>query len=276
MRKLLLLLAVVGTALFASAQTLPKPSPGAEVAQTVGATNIELNYSRPGVKGRTIFDKLVPFEKLWRFGANDATTITTEHSLFFEGQELKAGTYSVFAMPGKESWVVFFNTDTKATTDSYSDEKTVLKVEAKVSENSFTESLFIGFDNVKDESASIVALWEKTKVEIPFTVNTKENSIKNIEAAVKVGENLESVYYNAANYYYGSAKDNKMALKYVEKSLKEGENYRNLFLQGRIMYDLGKKDDGIKYTKKALKLAEKDGSVGYQNFIKGTLDKWTK
>lgn len=126
MKKLLLLLAVAGTTFYASAQTLPKPSPEAEVEQLIGATEIELNYSRPGVKNRKVFGELVPFDKLWRFGANAATTISTEHSLFFQGKELKAGTYSVFAVPNKTTWEIIFNTDTKATTDSYSSDKTVL------------------------------------------------------------------------------------------------------------------------------------------------------
>lgn len=136
--------------------------------------------------------------------------------------------------------------------------------------------MFIGFDNIKNESAEIIVLWEKTKVTIPFTLNTKENSIKNIEAAISEGEDLESVYYNAANFYFGSEKDYKTALKYVDESLKQGKNYRNLFLKGRIKYELGNEKEAISLTNSALKLAEKNASVGYQNFIKGTLSKWSK
>lgn len=276
MKKLLLLLALVGTTFYASAQTLPKPSPEAEVKQLVGATQIELKYSRPGVKERTVFGELVPFEELWRFGANAATNITTTHSMFFNGEELKAGTYSVFAIPSEESWKIIFNTDTKATTNSYSEEFTVLIVEGNVTENSFTESLFIGFDNIKNESADIIVLWENTKVVIPFSLNTKENAIKNIKDAISAGENLESVYYNAANFYYGSAKDFKIANKYVDQSLELGENYRNLFLKGRIMFELGKEKQAISFAKQALNIAEKEEAVGYQNFIKRTLEKWSK
>lgn len=276
MRKLLLLLAVAGTAFYASAQTLPKPSPAAEVEQQVGATDIEIEYSRPGVKGRTVFGELVPFEKLWRFGANSATTITTDHSLFFEGKELPAGTYSIFALPGKEAWKIMFNSEVDASAESYSDEKTVLTVAAKVSENSFTESFFIGFDNIKDESASIIVLWEKTKVELPFTVKTRDNSMKNIDEAIKKGEDLENVYYNSANYYYGAIKEYKGALNFIDQSLKLGENYRSLFLKGRILFEIGQKNEAITYANKALKFAEKEEAIGYQNFIKGTLEKWSK
>lgn len=276
MKKLTLLLAVAGSAFYASAQTLPKPSPSTEVEQQVGATTIELEYSRPGVKERDIFGDLVPFNKLWRFGANSATTISTDHSLFFDGQELKEGTYSVFAIPGKRIWKIMFNTDKKASAESYSEANTVLTVEGKVYENSYTESLFIGFDDIKDESASIVVLWDETKVDIPFTVKTKENSMRNIELAIKKGENLGSVYSNSANYYYGTLKDYKGALSYVDKSVALGQTYGNLFLKARIVYELGDKNEATNLANKAFTMAEKENAIGYLNFIKGTLEKWSK
>ena len=266
---------VAGTTLYASAQTLPKPSPGAEVEQTVGATEIQIEYSRPGVKGRTIFGDLVPFDKVWRFGANSATTIEIEHSLFIGGEELKAGTYSMFATPGKTSWTIVFNTDTKASSDSYDTKKDALRVITKPVENSFTETFTLGFDNISDTSANIVVLWENTKVAIPFTVNTKENSIANIKEAIKEGDDLNSVYNNAANFYYGTMKDNKTALEYVNKSISLKEDYRNLFLKARII-SATNKVEAVTIATKALELAKKDGSVGYQNFISGTIAKWNK
>lgn len=277
MKKLLSLLLMVGSVVYSNAQNLPKNSPKAEVKQIVGATTIQIDYSRPGVKERVIFGNLVPFEKVWRFGANSATTITSEHSLFFEGKELKAGTYSVFAFPGKKYWEIMFNSDTKATEQNYDKEKTVLTVKGKVTENSYTESLFIGFDNLKDESASIIALWEKTKVQIPFTLNTKENSIDNINEAIKKGKDLSSVYNNAANYYYSSLKDYKKALSFVEESLEQESNFRNLFMKARILYELGNKEEATKLAKNSLQMAiENEASQGYQNYISGTIEKWSK
>lgn len=275
MKNALLALIVAGTSCIANAQTLPKPSPGSEVEQTVGATEIEIEYSRPGVKGRTIFGGLVPYDKVWRFGANSATQISTEHSLFIGGVELKAGTYSMFAIPGKETWTIIFNSDLQASEATYTEKKDVLRVISKPVKNSFTESFTLGFDNLRDTSASIVVLWENTKVSIPFTVDTKANSIANIEAAEKKGEDLNSVYNNAANFYYSTMKDNTKALEYVNKSIALDENYRNLFLKARIISDT-KKDEAVILAKKAYELAKKTGSKGYQNFISGTIEKWTK
>lgn len=276
MKKLLLLLIGAGTAIYSSAQTLPKPSPGAEVEQQIGATEIEINYSRPGAKDRTVFGELVPFDKLWRFGANSATTISTEHTLIFEEGKLEAGTYAVFAIPNKDSWEIIFNTDTKASADDYNQEKDALRVKAAVSENAFTETFTLSFDNIRDESATFVVLWEKTKVAVDFKLNTKENSIANINEAVEKGEDLSSVYNNAANFYFSSLKDNKTALDYVNKSVELGADYRNLFLQARILAEQGKKDEALNIANKALDLAKENASIGYQNFISGTIEKWSK
>jgi len=276
MKKLLLLLIGAGTALYSSAQTLPKPSPHSEVEQMVGATEIEIVYSRPGVKDRTIFGELVPFNQLWRFGANGATTITTEHTLFFENGELQPGTYSIFAIPEEDHWQIIFNTDATASTDQYTESKDVFRIDVEAVEHSFTENFTIGFDNIRDASASLVAFWENTKIEVPFTVDTKGNAIKNINAAIEKGENLGTVFYNAANFYYSSLKDNDAALAYVNKSIAIEKNYRNLFLQARIMYDLGKKDEAIKIGNAAMDDATKNASKGYQGFISSTLAKWAK
>lgn len=275
MRKLSLLLLSVAAATFSFAQVLPKPSPTSELEQAVGATDIELEYSRPSVKDRKVFGELVPYEKLWRFGANSSTTIKTNHSLFFDGKELKAGTYSVFAIPNKDSWEIIFNTDKSASTDEYAEKNDALRVKAKAVENSFTESFTLNFDKLRDESASLVVLWEKLKVEIPFTVNTKENAAKNIADAIEKSD-IGKVYNNAANYYYGTLKDYKKALEFVEKSMTMKETYGNTFLKARVIYELGKKDEAVKLANKALEIAKADKATGYVNFIEGTLTKWAK
>lgn len=262
--------------MFSNAQKLPKPSPGAELEQMVGATEIEIEYSRPGVKDRVIFGELVPYGEVWRFGANSATTFSNEHSLFFETGELKAGKYAVFAIPNKDSWEVIFNTDTKAGAEEYTQDKDALRIKVNVVENSFTETFTLGFDKLRDESASFVALWENVKVEVPFTLKTKEDALSNINKAVAKGKDLKSVYSNAANYYYGTLKDYKTALDYVEKSINEEKDFGNLFLKSRILFESGKKDEAIKLAKTAYELSLTTASIGYQNFISGTIARWSK
>lgn len=276
MRKQFVMLAVIGAIVFsAQAQTLPKPSPTSEVEQEIGVAKVSLEYSRPGVKGRKIFGGLVPFGELWRFGANSSTKITTDESLYFGSNELKAGTYSVFAIPNKDTWEIIFNTDSKSGTADYTKDKDAFRVKAAVKENSFTETFTLGFDNIKNDAASLVVLWENVRVEVPFTLKTDESAKRNIAEAIKKGENLDKVYSSAANYYF-SNKDNKTALEYVEQSLKLKESYNALFLKARILKEQGNDKDALALANTALKLAEKENAKGFADFISGTLKQWSK
>lgn len=274
MKKIIVALAVALVAFTTNAQELPRPSPTGTVTQKVGVTDVTLEYSRPGAKNRKVFGELVPFDKLWRFGANSCTKITTTTSLYFGESELKAGTYSVFAIPGKDSWEIIFNTDTdQGGTEDYTKDKDALRVKATPKENSFTETYTLSIDNITDESASIAVLWEKTRVDIPFKVKTDELAKKNIDASIG---GIDKIYNNAANYYYGSLKDYKKALEYVDKSVATKETYGNLFLKARVIYELGKKEEAVKLANKALGIAKAADAKGYVNFIEGTLTKWAK
>ncbi len=279
MRKLSMMLALVSIiSLGVNAQTLPKPSPTGEVEQNIGVATVTLEYSRPGVKDRKIFGELLPYGELWRLGANACTKISTDEVLYFDNGQLAPGTYAMFAIPNSDgTWDIIFNSDTKqdGTTD-YSKDKDVLRVKAKAVENSFTETLTLGFDKIRNESASLVILWEKLRVDVPFTLKTDEAAKRNIDNAVKKGEKLDKVYNSAANYYF-SNKDYSTALDYVEKSIKIKESYSGLFLKARILKAQGGKDsEAISLAEKALDIAKKENAKGYADFISGTLASWKK
>lgn len=278
MKKQIVMLTAVGTAFFsANAQSLPKPSPLAEVKQDIGAAKVSLEYSRPSAKGRKVFGSVVPYNELWRLGANACTKISTDETLYFGNNELKAGTYALFAIPNSNgTWEIIFNTDTKqGGTADYSKEKDVFRVTASAKENSFTETFSIGFDNLKNESASLAILWENLRVDVPFTLKTDEIAKRNIEEAIKKGENLDKVYNSAANYFF-SNKDYKTALGYAEQSLQLKETYSALFLKARILKEQGNDKEALPLAEKALQLAEKDNAKGFADFISGTLKGWKK
>ena len=132
----------------------PQPSPKATLTQRVGLTDVTISYSRPSVKGRVIWGELVPFDKVWRTGANSATTITFSDDVTVEGQKLAAGTYSVFTIPGKAEWTVIFNNDTKLWGETdYDAAKDALRVKAKPQVSEMRETLSIGFPSVGTTSA---------------------------------------------------------------------------------------------------------------------------
>jgi hypothetical protein len=123
-----------------SAQTTDKskrPSPPATAAGKIGDATITIDYSSPSVKGRKIFGGLLPYGKIWRAGANEATTFQTDKDLIVEGKKLPAGKYSFFATPGENEWTIFFNSETgqggtkKDGTANMDPAKTVLSVVVK-------------------------------------------------------------------------------------------------------------------------------------------------
>lgn len=278
MKKFILSIAIAMITLSSFAQLLPKPSPLGKITQIVGVTEVSLEYSRPGAKDRVVFGELVPYGELWRFGANSCTKITTDEVLQFKEGQLKPGTYAVFAMPNEGGeWEFIFNSDTEqGGTGDYKEEKDVLRVAGKVSEHSYTETFTLEFDNIRNDAANIVMMWEKLKVEIPFKVSTNDIAKKNIEKAIAKGENLESVYNNAASFYFGTLKDYATAGKYADMSIKLGKTYGNLFTKARILEKQGEKAKAIKLAQEALGLAKENASTGYVDFISNTITEWKK
>ena len=148
-------------------------SPAATVSQKVGLTDVTIEYSRPSMKERTIFakDGLVPFDKIWRTGANSATKITFSGPVTIGGTELEAGSYAILTKPGKDSWAVHFYPFKANGWGSYREATPAAIAEAKPSVGSSSiESFLITIDNLRDYSAHLVMMWDKTKVEVPFTV----------------------------------------------------------------------------------------------------------
>jgi hypothetical protein len=147
-------------------------SPKAEVMQTVGFTDIHIIYSRPGVKGRTIWGKLVPYDAVWRAGANEATKITFSSDVMVEGKKLKKGSYSFFVIPGVKEWTIIFNkVADQWGAFEYNESEDVLRVKVKTEKAVWQEWLSYTINKVSDTTAVIRLEWEKIKV--PFKVEVK-------------------------------------------------------------------------------------------------------
>ena len=278
MKKLVLLFVAGLMSIALTAQELPKPSPLGKSEQKVGLTDVSVEYSRPSAKGRTIFGELVPFNKLWRFGANSCTKFTTSTDMKVDGKVLEAGTYAMFATPMEDgTWKIDFNSNIdQSGTSDYDEKLNVVSVKVKAVENNFNETFSIGFNNVTPNSAHISIEWEKLRVDIPFTVNTAKNAEMNIKNAVKEGKDLDKVYYSAASYYLNTVKDAKLANEYVDKSIAIKAVHNSLFLKAQILNSQGKKEDAIAMATKALTMANEAGSKGWANYIEGTIASWKK
>lgn len=276
MKKLLFLFSAGLFAMSSTAQDLPMPSPMGKVEQKVGLTTVSVEYSRPSAKGRKIFGEVVPFDQVWRFGANGCTKFTSTTAISFEGKSIEAGTYSIFATPSEKGmWTIALNTDIEQSgTGSYDEAKNVVTAKIKATETTFTESFTIEFADLTHNSGSLVMRWENTSIALPFSVKTNEIAEKNIDEAIQKGEDLEKVYYKAAAYYSRSLNDDKKAMQYIEKGLAVKETHGLHFLKAQILFSQGDKKAAKAEAEIAHKLALEADAQGYADYIKSTMDSW--
>ncbi len=260
-----------------NAQELPAPSPYAEVEQRVGLTDFTVMYSRPGVKDRVIFGDLEAYGEVWRTGANAATKIEFNTDVNIAGKDVKAGTYSIFTIPGKEMWKFHLNSDTKATENSYDAEKNVLSAEIKP-ENLVQkrESMLFYFDKLRDESAVLVLEWENVHLSIPIKVAALEQAKKNIEAKMKELEGNYSAYNSSARYYLNNEIDLKQALMWSKKSVEIEEKFWNVYTLSLIYHKLGETKEAIKAANRSLELATAADYEPYVKMNKENIAAWSK
>ncbi len=261
--------------------TTPQPSPAAKVWQTVGLTEVTVEYSRPAKRDRVIFGDLVPYDKMWRTGANKNTMITVSDVLIFGKDTLQAGTYAVFTKPQKgKSWDVYFYTNTEnwGTPDKWDDTKVALKASAKVSSTEpVTESFTIGVDNVMADGAELTFTWDKTKAALPFTVPTKAVVMASINKVMAGPSGTD--YYKAADYYLTEKMELPTALEYINKAIDMTEGdapFWYLRRKALIQAELGDYKNAIESAKLSLAAAEKANYEGYVKSNKKSIEEWTK
>ena len=244
----------------------PQASTSQTITQTVGLTNIELSYSRPSMKGRTIFGNLVPYSELWRTGANANTTISFDENVMIGGKIIKAGTYAIYTKPNMTSWEVYFYSDASnsGTPKKWDSEKVVATVKANVVPLSFKiETFTLQIDDITNDSANLGMMWENVYVAVPIRFMTDSQVTQNI-ASVMNGPNSGD-YYTSAVYYLNTDKDIGKAKMWIDKAIEMSENpafwyYRQ---QSLIYAKYGDKKGAIKAAKESLKLAKEAGNNDY-------------
>lgn len=258
--------------------TTPKASPLAKVEQKIGLADLTIQYSRPAKRARTVFGDVVPFGELWRLGANENTKITSSDNLIFGKDTLKAGTYAIFTKPSKDNWEIFFYSETTnwGTPDTWDDKKVALKLNAPVvAINDVVENLTIGFDNLQNASATLQISWDKTRVNIPFSLNTKEKVLASVKKTMD-GPTAND-FHQAANYYFSEKMDLKKALEWETKAVElRPEAYWMSRLKAQIQAELGDYKGAIESAKKSIEAAEKDNDQNYVKMNKASIEEWSK
>ena len=256
---------------FAQQIKTPRPSPDATVTQFVGVTEVKIDYSSPGVKGRKIWGELVPFGEIWRTGANEATTITFSDPVKVTGNELPAGTYGIHTIPGENEWEFIFSKDTKVDGSSTFDKnKEVLRISAKPEEHHFMERMTFLFTDVTDNSVNVNLLWDK--LEVSFKIETKTNEIFLSNAREQLSW---SQTFQAAQYCLNANINLEEALSWIEASCLIKEVYWNTRVKAQLQYKLGMKDEAIATMEKVIELGGKMESApfDYDN-MKKMLAEW--
>ncbi|WP_299439402.1 DUF2911 domain-containing protein [uncultured Aquimarina sp.] len=253
----------------------PQPSPLSKVEQVVGLTDVSLEYSRPSMKGRTIFGNLVPFDKLWRTGANKNTQITFSDDVKVEGSELKKGTYAIFTKPGKETWEVIFYSDASnwGTPQKWDDSKVAAKATVKTNTLPFNvETFTVMFSEFKMDGATMNFVWENTEAAIKIEVPTKKIAAASIEA-VMAGPSPNDHYQAAV--FYKDTEDYAKAKQHIEKAVAgRADAFWYHRQHSLILAKNGDKDGAIKAAKTSLELAEKAKNADYVKLNKDSLAEW--
>ncbi|MDQ3280066.1 MAG: DUF2911 domain-containing protein [Acidobacteriota bacterium] len=269
-----LLALTLATSAFAQVRT-PRPSPSSTLMQTIGLTDMTIKYSRPGVKGRQVWGTLVPFDKVWRTGANEATTIAFTDDVTINGQNLPKGTYSLHTIPGANQWTIIFNSVADQWGSySYDQTKDVLRVTATPQKGEYREWLTFDVPQVSTDTATVMIRWEN--VAVPFTVDTKstQRTITQLRNAMKPDWRTP---YMAASFAFDTpgAATNEEMTSWIDQSLKINENAANLYLRARMYERAGNKADAVRFGERAIAAAT-PAQADFAAEMRRNVDNWKK
>ena len=252
---------------------LPRPSPFAKVVQTVGLTDITVDYSSPGVKGRKIWGGLVAYDQMWRAGANNATKVTFSRDVTFAGKPLAAGTYAFFVIPTKGAWTVILNkkADQSGTGAAYNQAEDALRVSITPKAAPMRERLAYLVTDFTDDKASLDLEWEKLRLAIPIGLDTAKQTQAAIDGAI---DNVWRTYANAARYMLETKKDYATGTKLIDQSLALKEDWFNLWIKAQLQAAQGHYADARSTGQKAYDLGTKSPMFFLEAEIKKTLADW--
>ena len=248
---------------------VPTLSPLSEVTQELGLTQVKLSYSRPSAKGRKIFGGLVPYNEVWRTGANASTKLTFTEDVKIEGNNLKAGTYALYTIPGETEWTVIIHTNTRHRSiagDVYKPAEDAFRFKVKPGRTSnFVETFTIYFSDITTSSGYIYVAWENTRIKFRIDLDVDAQVDKQIAALIAAPTGMSHQnYFLAAEYYLHNKKDPTKADGWILAAMeKSPKNARYGLLRAKILADAGKKDEALKVVAEANAWATEAKNANY-------------
>ena len=259
---------------------IPAASPKSKLFQTVGLTEISVEYSRPSVKNRNIFGSLVPYDKIWRTGADESTKISFSDDVLINSATLKAGTYSLYTIPNTNYWDIIFYAETNVwgVPRNWDENKVVLKTRVdsyNLPESIKAETLQISFDFLTNDAAVMAILWDNSYVPVRINVPTTKNVMLKISEVLN-NKPTFSDYYKAAVFMNDQKIDSKKALEYMELAMNSNENPRfwQLRQYSLILAENKLFKRAISVAKKSLKMAKKSGNENYIKMNEASIQSW--
>jgi hypothetical protein len=251
--------------IIANAQiNMPRPSPEAKVMQKVGMAEVTINYCRPQAKGRKIFGDVVPFDKMWRTGANAPTKITISDSINVNGKKIAGGEYAIYTIPSVTEWTVIFGKNASTSAGDYKDEQEVVrfKVKPEMGTN-MVEAFTISFINVTPTTSEVELSWEKTLVKFKLQYDADAKVMADIKNKTELDPNA---LFQAAGYYYDTDRDLNKALQWVTVATDKNPQFWTLHLKAKIQAKLKDYKGSMATAQKSMELAKAAKNDEYVKF----------
>ena len=243
--------------LFSQTIEIPRASPKASIGQTIGVCKVTLDYGRPSARNRKIFGELVPYNKVWRAGANEATVISFNYTVNMGGKDVPPGKYGLFAIPNKDSWTVILNSDWgQWGAYNYDKKEDVLRFEVLPQKVNHTEICTYTFTDVTKSSALLKLAWEDQSISIPIQTATHSQTVKEIEKVVAASVKNWYNFSAAAQYYFYERKEAEKALNLIDTAIElHAPNPAPWMLKSQILASQSKYKEAITYAEEAIEVS---------------------
>ena len=247
----------------------PTLSPFSKISQQVGLTEVTLQYSRPSAKGRVVFGELVPYDKVWRTGANRATRITFKEVAKIGGKKIQPGEYAIYTIPNQGYWTIIIHANTSLRSiagGAYKPSNDVFRFElVPEKNNNYVETFTCQFSEVKTNSLMLDITWENTLISIPIEVEVDKKIESQMQVFMKNSEKIpHRTYFEAAQYYSNNGKDLKDALNFIDSALnKSPENFRYGLLKAKILAKMNNDKEALVIIEAANNWAKNKNNANY-------------
>ena len=263
----------LSTPAFAQGLTTPDLSPAAQVMQAVGVAEVTVTYSSPGKRDRTIWGDLVPHGELWRTGANMATTLETSHDLTVGGQEVPAGIYAVFTIPGENEWTVILNTNAnQGGTGRYDKALDQARFTVKPQKGADRERLTFLFSNTTASSSDLELVWAGTRVVMPIEVDTNALVLASVDAYMS---DAAGDLTSAARHLLREGHADK-ALELIDAAIGMNRTWFNVWIKAEILHEQGDNKEARKVAQRAMDLGNKAENFFWKDRVEQALAEWPK